>query len=322
MPLPEQFASLAQRLNNWGRWGEDDERGTLNFIDKSAVTRGYDSVRHWKSIGLFWQKSQSSEPWLPGKWIMPSLLSMTNVGTAVADPTSPCSISTDEITISAGSTSHFLSLSATSHAGRMYNGFDGTSVSQLGAGRLSATLIGPLLTRALFLDPARAAGVDSLAPGQKLTKGDLEAAVALAGTKPMPGDAVLIRTGAAVGADRVKPATGPGQLIHRLYSDDLEYGGSPGLSLDAAEWLHASQAAVVCLDTHSVDALPLDSPPLFLPVRLLLAVDLGMTIGLCFNLEEIGKTCAERGQYTGLFSCTPFAVAGSVTAPASAYVVV
>ncbi len=40
MPLPDELKELAQRLSNWGRWGGDDQRGTLNFITPEAVRRG------------------------------------------------------------------------------------------------------------------------------------------------------------------------------------------------------------------------------------------------------------------------------------------
>src|SRR5262249_56735708 len=45
MPLPPELKELAQRLSNWGRWGDDDQRGTLNFITSEAVLRGVSTVR-------------------------------------------------------------------------------------------------------------------------------------------------------------------------------------------------------------------------------------------------------------------------------------
>jgi hypothetical protein len=31
-PTPAEFEGYKQRYNNWGRWGTDDEFGTLNHI--------------------------------------------------------------------------------------------------------------------------------------------------------------------------------------------------------------------------------------------------------------------------------------------------
>ena len=38
MPLPEHLEAIRAKVSNWGRWGADDERGTLNFLT-SDVTR-------------------------------------------------------------------------------------------------------------------------------------------------------------------------------------------------------------------------------------------------------------------------------------------
>src|SRR5262249_34746909 len=38
--LPPEVKELAARVRNWGRWGPEDELGTLNLIDAAAVLRG------------------------------------------------------------------------------------------------------------------------------------------------------------------------------------------------------------------------------------------------------------------------------------------
>ena len=37
MAMPEAFHELAGKVRNWGRWGADDEIGTLNLIDGEAT---------------------------------------------------------------------------------------------------------------------------------------------------------------------------------------------------------------------------------------------------------------------------------------------
>jgi len=36
---------IARRVSNWGRWGADDERGTVNFITPDVVRRAAACVR-------------------------------------------------------------------------------------------------------------------------------------------------------------------------------------------------------------------------------------------------------------------------------------
>ena len=52
MPLPDELKQLAKRVSNWGRWGDDDQRGTLNFITPEAVRRGVAAVRRGISFSL------------------------------------------------------------------------------------------------------------------------------------------------------------------------------------------------------------------------------------------------------------------------------
>ena len=52
MALPKHLQDLAQRVSNWGRWGSDDQRGTLNFITPDAVRRGAAAVRHGVTFSL------------------------------------------------------------------------------------------------------------------------------------------------------------------------------------------------------------------------------------------------------------------------------
>ncbi|HEY3723582.1 MAG TPA: cyclase family protein, partial [Acidimicrobiia bacterium] len=52
MPLTEELRELAARVSNWGRWGPDDQRGTLNLVDEAAVRRGTAAVRRGAAFSL------------------------------------------------------------------------------------------------------------------------------------------------------------------------------------------------------------------------------------------------------------------------------
>jgi len=52
MPFPADIAELAARVNNWGRWGDDDQLGTLNLIDEAARRRGAASVVDGRAFSL------------------------------------------------------------------------------------------------------------------------------------------------------------------------------------------------------------------------------------------------------------------------------
>ena len=52
VPVPPVFTEMAARVRNWGRWGPDDEVGTLNLIDDAARRRGAAAVVSGKAFGL------------------------------------------------------------------------------------------------------------------------------------------------------------------------------------------------------------------------------------------------------------------------------
>jgi len=52
MALPDEFHELARKVNNWGRWGADDELGTLNLITPEVVRGASGLVRQGKVFSL------------------------------------------------------------------------------------------------------------------------------------------------------------------------------------------------------------------------------------------------------------------------------
>jgi hypothetical protein len=46
------FRQVARDVCNWGRWGSDDELGTLNFITADKVAQAASLVRHGKVFPL------------------------------------------------------------------------------------------------------------------------------------------------------------------------------------------------------------------------------------------------------------------------------
>ena len=68
---------LGKELSNWGRWGDDDQIGTLNFITPEKLVASAQTVRTGKTIdcGIPFDKNG---PFPPGGWrlIMACLISI------------------------------------------------------------------------------------------------------------------------------------------------------------------------------------------------------------------------------------------------------
>ena len=50
--MPAVFAEMAARVRNWGRWGPDDEIGTLNLVDDAARRRAAAAVTSGQAFAL------------------------------------------------------------------------------------------------------------------------------------------------------------------------------------------------------------------------------------------------------------------------------
>ena len=50
--IPASFTEMAARVSNWGRWGPDDQIGTLNLIDPAARLRGLAAVQDGTAFAL------------------------------------------------------------------------------------------------------------------------------------------------------------------------------------------------------------------------------------------------------------------------------
>ncbi|MBX6387659.1 MAG: cyclase family protein [Frankia sp.] len=291
MPLPEEFHELARKVNNWGRWGPEDERGTLNLITDEVVRRGAGCVRTGKRFSLAMPLSADGPQmgFIPGR-INP-LRTMISLNSPVTgDPTQAC-FSDDAVVMGVQCATHWDALAHASYDGRIYNGFGWDTITFNGAARCGIDKTGPIVGRGVLLDVARAKGVDILDGGYAITGEDLDAAADAAGVTIEPGDIVLIRTG---------------QIRRFHQGDKVGYTfPSPGPSLKSVEWMRSRDIAAVATDTIVFEVYPSERADAQLPVHLLHLVEMGLTQGQNFDLEALAADCADDGVYTFLLSATP-----------------
>jgi kynurenine formamidase len=290
-----RFVEIASRVRNWGRWGADDQRGTLNLIDDDARRRAAASVRTGQAFALGLPLSEEGIQigLVPGR-TNPELTMVAINHPLSDDPEWICS-SEDSVTMALQAATHWDALAHVSYADRLYNGHPATSVTHTGAAWGGIDKVGTLLTRGLLLDVARAKGSDHLEPGYPISSDDLDAACALGGIEVQPGDAVLVRTGQM-------------RHLHRQRSEQalFDYAfPAPGLTMETAEWFHAHDVAAVATDTLSLEVVPGEDEAIYLPVHLLHLVEMGMTQGQNFVLDPLAEACAEDGVYTFLLDATP-----------------
>ncbi|MFH8684462.1 cyclase family protein [Streptomyces lydicus] len=300
MPLPQEFHDIAARVNNWGRWGADDEIGTLNLITDEVVRAAAATVRSGRRVPLALPLRQDGVQtgMIPGR--VNPLHTMTAVNQEIFGP-GTVATSDDAVTMGLQAATHWDGLTHVSHSGRLYNDRPADTVTaHAGATVLGIEKATPITSRGVLLDVARAHGTDLLPGGHAVTPEDLDAAEELAGTTVRSGDIVLVRTG---------------QLRHYLAGDRQAYAfPSPGLSLRTPEWFHARDVAAVANDTLTFEIFPPEVEGLWMPVHALHLVEMGMLQGQNWNLEGLAAACAEEGRYSFFLSAMaePF-VGGSGT---------
>ena len=294
MSFPDDFVALAREVNNWGRWGDDDELGTLNLITPEVVHRAVGCVNRGKTFNLALPLSSDGPQIgaIAGR-INPIHL-MTMVNTAIGGVVT----SDDTVAMGLQCATHWDSLSHVGYRETFYNGVPLDAVTAEGASRHSITNVKTLVSRGVLIDVARHKGVDRLDTDYVITGADLDDATQV---KPLPGDIVLVRTG---------------QMSTLHAGDKQGYGyPSPGFGTDAARWFHANDVAAVANDTLTFEALPGEFPEVFLPVHALDLVEMGMLQGQNFDLEALAADCASDGVYDFLLEATPEPFVGAVGAP-------
>jgi kynurenine formamidase len=292
--VPARFAEVAARVRNWGRWGPEDEIGTLNLIDEGARLRGVGAVRSGKSFALGLPLSEAEgiqAGFIKGR-VNPTR-SMIQVNEPLsADPDWVCA-SEDVVTLALQCATHWDALAHCSYDGHIYNGYPAASVDADGAGRCGIHRLGAVVSRGVLLDVARTLALDVLDPGYAITPDDLSAAADLSGTAIEPGDIVLVRTGQMV---HLQPPTR--DLVAYTWP-------TPGLTIETAEWFFERDVAAVATDTLPFEVFPCQYDDLYLPVHLLHLVEMGMTQGQNWVLDQLAADCAADGQYAFLLDATP-----------------
>ncbi|MEU2745369.1 cyclase family protein [Streptomyces collinus] len=301
MSLPDAFHDIAKRVNNWGRWGSDDEIGTLNLITDEVVRRAAATVRTGRRVPLALPLQQDGVQtgMIPGR--VNPLHAMVQINQEIFGPgTVACS--DDAVTMGLQAATHWDALSHVSHSGRLYNGRPAHTVTAHGgAGFSGIATVRHVVSRGVLLDVARARGTDRLGGGYAVTPEDLDAAEELAGTRVRAGDVVLVRTG---------------QIQAYLAGDRHGYAyPSPGLSIRTPEWFHARDVAAVADDTLTFEVFPPEVEDLWLPVHALDLVEMGMPQGQNWNLEKLSTACGEAGRYAFLLTATPEPFTGATGSP-------
>lgn len=308
--------------SNWGRFGADDNVGTLNYLTPEAVLRGVAAVRSGvryplnlpldipvaadgvtpafkpDSPGYRRDAYRCNKEIYDGVIANDDYISFATQGSSQWDSLAHVGLEEEGVD---GIFYNGVTTAAIDSEGRATrNGID--SIAQIGiSGR------GVLIDIARFVHDGRP---DQLPPDYVITPEETRACLAEQDVEILPGDIVCFRTGwtehylaadTATRATMVEPWEGG---LPRV----------PGISPQHATMADEQQWAAVAADNAGVDALPLPVPS----AHVLMLRNLGMPFGEQLLFGELSAACAADHRYDFLFVAMPLWIPGGTGSPANA----
>jgi kynurenine formamidase len=296
-----EFDRLFASLKNWGRWGPDDERGTLNYLTPDKVRAAAGLVRHGRSVSLSIPINTVAGPDNPNPAIY-----YVNTTHDVDVGAGEVRFATDFLGIQfhGDCHTHVDALCHVAYKDQLYNGRPAASVTSRGAGGLDITAYAHgVVGRGVLIDIPHARGVPWLEPGEAVTGEDIKAAEAAAGVRLSEGDMMVFRTG-----------------HHRrrleLGAWDVGYTGQgrAGLHPSALTLLHGRKVAVFLPDGDG-ETVPSPVEGIPYPIHPLQITAMGMLCADSLQFEELARVCAEEGRREFLVVFAPLRLPRATGSP-------
>ena len=288
------FTQLAIRVDNAGRWGRDDELGTLNFLTEQRRLQAAGLVRTGTMVSCAGQ-------FHPSGVANPGPASAAAQLTLEFDEGPDWKAVNDRLLLSLhgqGSPTHLDALAHFFYQGTGYNKRPVRDVSPTGvsANAVTSSQAG-IAGRGVLIDLPAARGEAFLAPGEAGTMSDVTAALDRAGLAIAPGDIVFIRTGWPTASKSMTADT-----------------GMPGLSIECAEWAHRSELALIVTDC-GLDPAPSQVAGVLVPWHILALTRMGLRLVDLANLEALAQICSRLRRWEFLAVISTIPIAGSTSSP-------
>lgn len=290
--------------NNWGRFGDEDQRGTANLMTAERIAQAAALVRTGRRFTLGLPVGQLDAP---GHRDAPLHLFGRTTGDAVLGG-STLQISDDWVVMALQATTQIDGLAHFASDDTLYNGYWAGLVSANGgARRLGIHHLGDgLVGRAVLLDVARHTGSDPLDRDDPVGPDLLSATAEAQGVEVRAGDAVLVRTG----------------WLGAWFAETVPRDGrEPGVAHDALEWFAARDVALLAVDNTAVEPMPPPADHRALALHVGALRDLGLLLGELFDLDGLAADCADDGVYEGFLVCLPLPVVGAAGSPVNPLVI-
>ncbi len=299
----QEMEALFHRVSNWGRWGDDDERGTLNLLTPQRVAAAAQLIRAGQTVSCARDFPVQPGPENP----TPALHHMVMGGDdpcAHGIPGMEVSLDFIGIAYHGLASTHIDALCHVFVGGKMYNGIAASEVRSTGARRNSIMAARDgIAGRGVLLDIPRLRGGSFVDPSEPVTAEELAAAERAQGVRVGEGDILLV----SVGRD-----------AHRAQSPSVPAVMPPlaGLAADCAEWLRQRDIAVLGSDAvHDPTPAPVPVPDWPIPIHMCALVSMGLHLLDNLYLGELERACVRERRWEFFFQIAPLRIARGTGSP-------
>ena len=283
-----------QELSNWGRWGKDDQLGTVNLITPAKRKAAASLVKEGFSVSL----SSDAETTRSADNEFPFGHEMIATGN---DPNAMFGMDVYSTRYHGKVLTHLDALSHMFYQGKMYNGYSQQQVDRDGAQKLAVTAYkNGLISRGILMDIPQLKGVKYLDLSTPIYPADLDAWEKKAGLKVGSGDIVFIRTGRW--ARRAEK--GP-------WNTEV---AAAGMHVTCARWFRQRDVAMLGSDTHG-ELMPSPVKDVPFPMHQLLLIAMGTPMFDNCDLEALSQAAAARHRWEFFLTAAPLAVPKGTGSP-------
>jgi len=300
-----EFDRIFESVKNWGRWGPDDQLGTLNYITPAKVREAAGLVRSGRRVSMEIPINTTALPDNPN----PAIHFMTQ-GHDIDIGSSGLRFALDFLGMACHGDchSHVDAICHISYKGLTYNGKPAQEVvTSQGATSLDIANIGVqgLVGRGVMLDLPRFRGVKWLEPGEAVTRAELEACEQAQGVHLGEGDIFVYRTG----HHRRRLELGSWDNGYPPHGE-----GKAGLHVDTVPWMHERKIAAFLPDGDG-EAVPSVVEGMLYPIHPLQIVAMGMLTADSLQFEDLARACEAEGRWEFMVVGLPLRLPGGTGSP-------
>ena len=284
----QDLHDAAEKYKNWGKWGPNDEIGTLNYTTPADIIAAAQLVRKGKVISLALNFDHTGPQGAKSNY--PAMGRTNPIHTMIRTGTDAYSgvldkrgirAADDMVTMPLQCGTQWDGLGHVFYENYMWNGYDCREVTSAGA-----------------------LGKESLDDGYGITCEDLNNTAEAHGVTIKRGDYVIVRTG---------------QMERCLKAgswDGYPGGDAPGFAFETLEWVARTELAALASDTWGCEVRPNNTEGgINQPWHWITIPIMGMTMGEIFYLKDLAEDCAADKVYEFMFVAPAIPITGAVGSP-------